>query len=777
MAEAAEYMLKKEPLIENSLQTYDNFFKNLQSAYKAGQITSEDYAEGLQTSYDGILDNLQALQELDKEMMHYYEDTLAAAQEELDHYAGSLEHLTKVLDHYKNIVKLVDGEYNFEAMDTILRGQTKTIGNELEVAEATYQMMVREKQAIEASMAGVAKGSEAWELFNEELKAATKAVEEAEDEMLSKTEEWAEAMKAVMENTFDQIAYDLEKAMTSGMGFDALNSSLDRLSAYQDVYLTTTNEVYELSKLMREASQAADKTDSQLAKQKLNAYIKEIDTLKNDGIPLSKTELALAQARYEVLKAELALEDAKNAKSTVRLQRDSEGNFGYVYTADGEAIAQAEQDLMDAQNQLYNIGLDAANEYGSKLLELQQQLQEDWMQLERDYANGRFANEEEYNQARERLIREYSNLFTAYSKEYTLGLTTDVAIQEEAWINAYDSMINQTLNWESYVDESHQRCKEAVDEWQVAVKENNEIVQGILNNTKEKVDAVTTASDDLKQEIKDEVIPEINSELEAVRDLTKEYALQREEISNLIIYYEDLASSIRDAIQAQLEMERDNAAKSYDVSGISDYSQAMADWLENPSNSTSDPYYQALVKAREEKMKSNEYATERENHNALQTVLAKYEMAKMKGQNNELTRYVESINASGNVYYDWEEIRRLAMQQFASGGYTGAWGPEGRMAVLHQKELVLNESDTMNFLRAAEILRQVSDLIDFEAMSSQSVLRTYGSSGYMRAELGSSTLEQNVTIEANFPGVQDRYEIEEAFNNLINTASQYANRK
>jgi hypothetical protein len=38
-------------------------------------------------------------------------------------------------------------------------------------------------------------------------------------------------------------------------------------------------------------------------------------------------------------------------------------------------------------------------------------------------------------------------------------------------------------------------------------------------------------------------------------------------------------------------------------------------------------------------------------------------------------------------------------------------------------------------------------------------------------------LEQQVHIEASFPGVQDRNEIEEAFNNLVNRASQYANRK
>ena len=39
------------------------------------------------------------------------------------------------------------------------------------------------------------------------------------------------------------------------------------------------------------------------------------------------------------------------------------------------------------------------------------------------------------------------------------------------------------------------------------------------------------------------------------------------------------------------------------------------------------------------------------------------------------------------------------------------------------------------------------------------------------------TIEQNVHIEASFPAVSDRNEVEEAFNNLINTASQFANRK
>ena len=44
-------------------------------------------------------------------------------------------------------------------------------------------------------------------------------------------------------------------------------------------------------------------------------------------------------------------------------------------------------------------------------------------------------------------------------------------------------------------------------------------------------------------------------------------------------------------------------------------------------------------------------------------------------------------------------------------------------------------------------------------------------------DIDSETLELQVTIEANFPNVSSRTEIEEAFTTLVNRASQYANRR
>ena len=780
MAEAMEKMEEKISIMnkfsdgESPLENYENFYNKLQSAWTAGDINSDDYLEGLQQSYDGILDNLSSLVALDKEMIHYYEDTLAAAEDELSHYTDSLEHLTSILEHYKNIIELVDGEYNFEGIDTILRGQAKTIENQMQVAESNYQLMLRQKEMAEEAIRGVDRDSAAWEVLNNKLQAATEAVNRAEEEMLSKTEEWAEAMKAVMENTFAEAAHNMEMAITQGMGFDMLNGSLDRLSAWQDVYLTTTNKIYEATKLMRTAQQAADKTDNVASKQKLNNYIKEMEGLR-DKTNLSKLDLDLAKARYDVLLAEIALEEAQNAKSTVRLQRDSEGNFGYVYTSDTDAIISAEQDLADAQNKLYNIGLDATNEYGEKMLELQQKLSDDLMQLEQDRANGRFAIEGSYEAARDQLIKEYQDLFIAYSGEYTTALESDINIQEEAWINAYDSMIDQTQNWADYTEEYTDVCENAYEQWRDAVTEHNEVIQDVLNNTKEKVDDVTDASDKLKDEVLGEVLPAIENELDMVADLSDNYAHLRDEILETIRYYEDLIDTIEELIRKQAEAKAEEATKEYGVSGVKDFSQAMADYLEVEGHSTSDAEYQALLKGREEKLKQEEYAQfGGETATNLKTLMLKYERYKAEGVTNDLTKYVESIDRNAGEYFDPDEVRRL-IATFASGGYTGSWGPSGRLAVLHQKELVLNANDTLHFLQAAEILRGVSEAIDLQAMANQIMLNPYA--GALTSGLADQTLQQQVTIEANFPGVTDRFEIEEAFNNLINTASQYANRK
>lgn len=768
LAESAQFMVDKIPTITDSLGHYENFYNEITAAYAAGEISQADYVEGMKESYSAILDNLTALNDLDKEMLHYYEDTLAAASEELAYYTDQMEHLTNVLDHYRNIVKLVNGEYDYKSINTILTARTETIKNELDVATANYQMLLTEKAAIEASLAGAADDA-AREVFENELKAITTAVNEAQEEMLSKTEQWAEEMKALMENTLAEAAHQMEMSFTNGIGFDRLNDSLDRLSAYSEIYLTKTNQIYETQKLMNTAQMAIDKTTNEAAKVRLDNYIKEIEVLQ-DKNKLTKIELDLAQARYDVLLAEIALEEAQNAKSTVRLQRDNEGNFGYVYTADQEAISQAEQDLLDAQNALYNIGLEGTNEYGQKLLELQQQLSDQLIALEEARVEGQFATDAEYYAARDKLIKEYTDLFAGYSEAYSIALGEDLAIQEEAWIQAYSNMIDQSLDWKDKTTQYTEECENAYESWRETVQTESAIVDSVLNDLESEVKDVTSASTLLRNEVVGNVIPAINNELVAVRNVTSAYAAQRAQIQELIAYYEQLAQAILNAIRAQASASQNTAQQQQqqNYAPVDDYSREMAQHLAG-GGSTTDEYYQWLLAERNKKLQQEEYAKYQSTANQLYDTLEQY------GKDQAVTDYVDMLIKDNKKYFYDANGNIIAITSMASGGYTGAWGPEGRLAVLHEKELVLNAQDTENILTAANVIRQLADIIDLEALHSS---QGFGMS-FSQASLSSSAgqLEQMVTIEAHFPAVQDRNEIEEAFNNLINTASQYANRK
>ena len=121
----------------------------------------------------------------------------------------------------------------------------------------------------------------------------------------------------------------------------------------------------------------------------------------------------------------------------------------------------------------------------------------------------------------------------------------------------------------------------------------------------------------------------------------------------------------------------------------------------------------------------------------------------------------------------WVALNQIS--GYDTGGYTGEWGPNGKLAVLHQKEIVLNASDTENLLTAVSMIRDISGQLEANAMTMRHIktLENYSA----KINTGGQTLQQDVTIHAEFPNATNHTEIEEAFRNLSTLASQYTNRK
>lgn len=116
------------------------------------------------------------------------------------------------------------------------------------------------------------------------------------------------------------------------------------------------------------------------------------------------------------------------------------------------------------------------------------------------------------------------------------------------------------------------------------------------------------------------------------------------------------------------------------------------------------------------------------------------------------------------------------LDAFDTGGYTGQWGSEGRLAMLHEKELVLDKHDTENFLEAISILKEfkLNDYLnnavkDFKLVMAQFV----GASSRVSKPKNDYNNQQTIHINAEFPNAVNHSEIEEAFRNLANYATQY----
>ena len=756
MAESAVLMMDKIEPSSNILEDYKENVNELNKAYQNGDISQADYIEGLKNARDAIYEQLEALNELDKQMLHYYEDTLSAATDELADHTDHMEHLTSVFEHYQNLLSIIGKSKDYEAMGNFLQGQANTIKDRLSVAQSYYDVLLQQKDEIQAELqAAIKSGDEAKiEMYQKEWDAIVDETDAAQEQVLSLTEEWAEAMKSVIQNNMEKIADTLEKALTGGTTFDTLMDGFDKLNTRQEEYLTKTNQIYETNKLMRTASKALDETDNKVAKQKLKNFIDETKGLQ-ETTQLSKYELEIQQAKYDLLLAQIALEEAQNAKSTVRLSRDNEGNFGYVYTADQNKIDDAQQGVDDANNKLYNLSLEGQQQYTEKYLQAEQAMYEELKQLQQDYLDGNIASEEEYELRKSQIQEHYlgpEGVLTTYSKLYNIAVQTDANATADYWGKEYGRMTQDTEAWKTAVNDYLLEVDDQIEDWKDIQNQANKEVQGALNNSKKATKELTDESEKLRDTLKNKVIPAIGEEIDAVREQTDAYADQRSELLALIATYERYLALLDKQIAGasggdiDFSLEAAKAFVSGDSEGVSNNLTLRKDkTIIGVNTSVLDDRLANVFAA----------ASGNSSYTKKQQEDAKNLITKVAGRQDEFTD--KTLSAIG----------------FKTGGYTGTWGPEGKLAILHEKELILNQDDTQNILSTVSLIRELVNMIDAQAASAS----LFNLIPTLSPNPNANTLEQKVEITAEFPNVNDRYEIEEAFNNLINTASQYANRK
>ena len=850
-----------------------DYMRKLESDHHYNLISQAQYVEGLKNAETNIRDALTELNGYDKEIFSAYENTLDEASSTIEDHVDHIEHLSGVFDHYLTLMEMFGKQKDYAAMDNFLGGKVDTIRDRLDIAKEYYETLKETNNA-----------GEYWDKYQEALKSGNEddinwwkqqwdaeidALDAAQEEMLNLTEEWAEARRAVIENHIAEAADALEKSLTNDYGFEFLNDEWDKMNTRQEEYLDNVNKVYETNKLMRTAQKALDETDNKVAKQKLKGFIDETQHLQ-ENTNLSKHELEIQQAKYDLLLAEIALEEAQNAKSVVRLSRDNEGNFGYVYTADQDKVADAQQGVDDKRNDLYNLTLEGQKEYMEKYLQASQEmydelnvLQEDYLNglitedefkirsesikkyyqgsfefqnemsaLEQAYRNGEIKNEEDYNLKQQEILNKYQaedlGILNQYlylasvsnrlakeedrilQNEYNSGSIEDEkAYNEEKeklintfasnstgvlgdflsfykgeseevndkvadhWDNGLDFISHNTSDWVDDMDRYLNEVEDGVNEWANTYEDANKDVGNALKDSSRATEDLTDESKALKDQIQNKVIPAVQKEIKAVRDLTSEYGNQRAELLRLIEAYEDYLDKLGQTIDTESGKEEKPAETPSSATTTDDKTPDTNKAMEDNNTSSQNE----KIKTAAENLLNRAQLGQIANQDTLG-----WEAAAKKNHYNAkaiamVKKALDDSVAGYGTGYDYERAKELLKtynpDSFDTGGYTGIWGPEGKLALLHEKEIVLNKDDTENLLKTVSFIRELVSMIDSQA-SMSSLFNMTATTGIMTGNAG---MEQQITIYADFPDATDHNEIEMAFNSLLNTASQYANRK
>ena len=813
----------------DQLQTYKDSFKELNELYEKGDISEEGYIEGLEEISNGIYDQLESILDLKDTMEDYYKNTLSKLKEKYDALYASMTHGNEVLEHMKTLLGLIGKSTDYDSIGKLLEGQAEISKNAYNVSKADYEKdkrlrEQREKELEEAEKKG---GEEQIKIAKEQLAATREAEQASQLQMLTDLENYLTKRQEIINNNIEKSYAESEKILSNGMGFDYLNQSMELAAAGAERFYTKTNQLYETDKMRRKLQQDIDKTTNAAAKQRLAAFDQEIQQMQ-DKNQLSKVELSLAQARYELLLAEIALEEAQNAKTTVRLQRDAEGNYGYVYTADQSKIADAEQEVADKRNNLYNTAREAEQNNLQESVKLRQDMNEALKAIDQD----EYLSWEEKEQKKDAItayyLQQIEDANNDHSKAIQLLNETSATSMNDTWTNNFkEVMTNQTGMVNSFISE-----QDRLDEYLYgkdgqggAFKDLANAARDVLgvelNNLGAIISDNTTKSKEFKEELigkdgKGGLVKATEDEANEVADLTLKFGKAYDAAEDFLQSCKDINEQIDELIKKAAEdiTIKTNYEDTHNVKYNFTYThtgnpppeykdtEVTVSGGENrgklPQPELDDkPYkiYEGAINSKKDLIM--EFADESEAKDYFMKKYIDNNRNEYKGKKYLLSYggpvrqaqlekgetvilKIPGLDANQYLQLTNPEAYKKGLRLYDTGGYTGQWYHSsddpmmsGKLAMLHEKELVLNQEDTKNFLASIEMVRDLARIIDLQAASVGLRQQLEARFGFDAAQ---GELAQNIVIHADFPNATDHNEIMEAFETLADRAAQYANR-
>ncbi len=344
-----------------------------------------------------IIESGQRLLEWSEQVENMFVEALSAAADRFSYFTNQLEHNDAILSTMKELYALQGQTYKtqqgFNRLQRVAQerletqvGQARLQRKWFEEADSRLQEAQAQLDALIAEKGAEAEQDFRYDTFKKNRDALLKEQQEAQKAMLSAAQQAMETAQQMYLDQIEKAVYEFGQALSGGIGLDLLQDKYDHYIEEEERYLDKVNEAYQVAAWYDKLQKDIDNTTNKLTKDRLKALQQEID-IRREGNTLSQYDLDILEAKYKVLQAQADLEDAQNAKSQLRLVRDSQGNWNYQFTTNPDDIAAKEQELLQAENEWYNIAKEQTKEVTGEIIATWQECQEAINEIYSDTSN------------------------------------------------------------------------------------------------------------------------------------------------------------------------------------------------------------------------------------------------------------------------------------------------------------------------------------------------------------------------------------------------------
>ena len=462
------------------------------------------------------------------------------------------EFINEQLGHDKNLIDLMEGARGGRSKDRfytqIAENNTSRVQSLKAQADFWKSQMNDENEAVR-------------KMAEENWKATIQSLNQA-------TEQGLNNLKEKYENMIDTIGQEFEDSITNGHGFDYFEMEWGAIKERSEMYLDSVNSAFAIKNTQFFYQKAINDASGLKTQQQLKKVMNEQLNILKSKDKLTKYDVDRAQKVLEVEKARLALEEARYNKTTLRLKRDSSGNYSYQFTADQQAIDEAQNKLDKAKNDLYNFDLEAFYSNTEKAIAVYKDAQ---AKIEEIWKNQQLSREQKLE--RIALIQQQAEQKMTFYTGQNVNIRAN--LQQSAFDSLSDTFDKSKIDFEKMIygwksdsqsfiqkfagpdaDNVKQQFKNAIDEMSRATQQYKNDTNQYLTEAGEDYQRLKNEGIDPVVESEQKAIDNVDALMKKINTMVSNIETWKTDLNGLASAFEGIATKATDAKDSIEELKK-----------------------------------------------------------------------------------------------------------------------------------------------------------------------------------------------------------------------------